>query len=216
MPNKIPETVTSLYVGFCDAWALSEDVSGVGLWDPVRANLLLHSIRQLPDLKELTLVFDTIAATALTCPDQLSSLRSLTIKLELEDQSMDLSWVLKQACDSLTVRVRCQGSDPDRHHTVVQQLQEARLWAVQLCLELELQAPFTKQLQGVWSKLEVDTLTVSGWPCSGDPALFDNASNALEALPSCCDYIEVDCRMGSRAGPCYITWACADPAGSKH
>ena len=143
----------------------------------------------------------------LTCPYQLPSLRSLTIGLKLQDQRVDLRWVLKQACDSLTVRVRCVGDDPARHRTVVQQLQRERLQAGQLHLELELQRPFTKQLQMIWSKLRVDTLTVACDSGSGDPDQFDSASKALEALPSCCDHIEIDCRMCSRGGQCFITWS---------
>ena len=209
VPISIPAGVSTLSVEFFDPEpSHAADVDGLEViqsaWDPTCATLLLQNAESMPNLQHLTLDFDTFQAVQLTHARQLPRLQTLTIAVHVCYEDVALDWVQHQPCDSLKVIVRCALSSPDYQVRVVRQLQKLRL-----SLHLELYGHIPRHLQALWSKLILDSLSVRIWDvdchCGAHP--FDTPSQALQALPSCCGKVMVDCSRCSPAGHFYITWA---------
>ena len=167
---------------------------------------LIYSMARHREVASLHLYFNSLRVS-LTCPVVLPQPLSIEVFFELaEGSDLDCSWLHRQPCDELNMRVSVSTANPACHTKVIQQLQQLPVAG----LTLFWAAALPRQLQSLWAQLSIlkeFTLDLRGPPC------FTSAAEALHALPSC-PTISIETRFRVLAEPLFMTWsAVAGQAG---
>ena len=189
MPALLPASVTELSAGFSNPAECECSTS--------QLDAVLYHAALLPQLRTLDLHLCTTgqpAAVSLQPPIQLSFLQSLTIyTIRMSAPMIDLNWVQQQACSKVDLQIEADTPDITKHAAVLEQL--SRLPPVSLSLEINMDVPFTSELQTLRSRLEVTYLRLG---------MFAATLAPLQMLPCCSvlcwEYIPPE------SGPVYVTW----------
>ena len=189
MPAVLPSTVTELEACFSGP---AKDICSIS-----QPDALIYHAALLPQLRRFTLGLSPVSRTAaaltvLQFPVQLPLLQSLDIyAIHLSAPSVDLKWVQQQPCSELILHIAADTPDVAKHAAIVKQLSHLTLSSISLDMDI----PFTPELQALWSGVEVGCLALETTAVTLEP---------LQMLPRCSELRWDHCP--DALCPAYASW----------
>lgn len=172
MPAGLPTTVTELTANFSSP-------ADCGCTAAQPAALIYHAAL-LPNLATLRLRLPhgkSRSSFPLQSPIQLHYLETLEIGvIRVSEPEVDLSWVQRQPCRSLTLRIEVDTSDVAKHAAIVKQLHRLVLSN----LTMEVLVPSLPELQALWHGLTVDKVELETAAAALEP---------LQMVPQCSELV---------------------------